>query len=60
LLDIGADRGGRNELGGVTWCDWRNFKPIAGMPQIVGHTCDKKVRWAGFEPRGDSEFNFGH
>ena len=60
LLDIGTDRGGWNEVGGVTWCDWRNFKPIAGVPQIVGHTPDKKVRWAGFERQGDSEFNFGH
>lgn len=60
LLDIGTDRGGWNEVGGVTWCDWRNFKPIAGLPQIVGHTPDKKVRWAGFERQEDSEFNFGH
>jgi hypothetical protein len=60
LLEIGTDRGGWNEVGGLTWCDWRNFKPIAGVPQIVGHTPDKKVRLAGFERLGDSEFNFGH
>jgi hypothetical protein len=60
LLEIGADRGGRNEVGGVTWCDWRNFKPIAGMPQILGHTPHNKVRWAGFERQVDSELNFGH
>ncbi len=42
----------------MTWCD--RFKPIAGVPQIVGHTYHKNVQWAGFERLGDSEFNFGH
>ncbi len=38
LLNIGEDRGGWNEVGGVTWCDWDQFKAIAGLPQVVGHT----------------------
>jgi hypothetical protein len=58
LLSIGADRGGWNEIGGVTWCDWRNFKPIAGVPQIIGHTYDKKVRYASFERHSCAGFNF--
>ena len=60
LIDIGTDRGGWNEVGGVTWCDWRNFKPIAGLPQILGHTYAKRVRWAGFERCGHSDFKFDH
>lgn len=58
LLGIGVDRGGDNEIGGVTWCDWRYFAPIPGVPQIVGHTPDQQVRWAGFERRGAGEYNF--
>lgn len=60
LLGIGTDRGGDNEIGGVTWCDWRYFGPIAGIPQIVGHTPDQQVRWAGFERRASGEYNLEH
>lgn len=45
LVAAGWRRGGhRNEIGGVTWLDWRDFKPVAGINQIVGHTHGHLVR----------------
>lgn len=60
LLDVGEDRGGSNQVGGVTWCDWRSFKPVPGLPQVVGHTVATLVRWTGFERRDDGTFNYDH
>jgi hypothetical protein len=34
-----------DEIGGVTWGDWRDFKPVAGIVQICGHTADNVPRW---------------
>jgi len=35
----GHARGGLEKIGGVTWLDWeREFEPIAGLNQVVGHT----------------------
>lgn len=45
LVAPGWRRGGhRDEIGGVTWLDWRDFKPVAGINQIVGHTHGNLVR----------------
>lgn len=41
LFAAGRDRGGPNTVGGITWCDWKRFEPIAGIHQIVGHTPSK-------------------
>jgi hypothetical protein len=39
LYDIGYARGGRDKVGGPFWCDYyMEFKPIAGVKQIFGHT----------------------
>lgn len=39
LLGIGPGRGGGDSVGGVTWLDWsREFLPVGGLHQIVGHT----------------------
>lgn len=39
IWDAGRARGGRMQLrGGLVWCDWHEFKPIAGIHQILGHT----------------------
>lgn len=39
LVRAGRGRGGRQMYGGVTWLDWRReFRPIPGINQIVGHT----------------------
>lgn len=36
---IGHSRGGCNRVGGLTWCDFeREFYPVKGLNQIVGHT----------------------
>jgi hypothetical protein len=33
-----AARGGRDPCSGPLWMDWGDFRPIAGLNQIVGHT----------------------
>lgn len=39
LLGRGRARGGPDPVGGITWCDWRGeFRPTAGLHQVVGHT----------------------
>lgn len=38
LFGCGADRGGQQSCGGITWVDWRSFAPLKGVNQIVGHT----------------------
>ena len=44
LLEAGKDRGGRAEVGGFTWADFRTIKPRPSIPQIVGHTQGEQVR----------------
>lgn len=38
FLAAGTIRGGSEPYGGITWLDWSDFEPIAGIRQIVGHT----------------------
>lgn len=39
ILCAGRSRGGRENVGGITWLDWRNeFAPVSSISQIVGHT----------------------
>lgn len=38
-------RGGLDSYSGILWQDWREFTPINGVHQIVGHTKDKEVRY---------------
>jgi len=39
MLNAGLARGGWNQVGGITWCDFEmEFKPIIGIGQICGHT----------------------
>lgn len=44
ILDVGRSRGGGRPFGGITWGDWREFEPIEGINQIVGHTPNFYVR----------------
>lgn len=38
-LMAGRSRGGRQDVGGITWLDWDDeFTPIQGINQVVGHT----------------------
>lgn len=37
-VKAGMDRGGRELWGGLTWCDYKNFRPIKGIKQVFGHT----------------------
>lgn len=39
IFGAGRSRGGGHRVGGITWCDYdREFFPIKGLNQIVGHT----------------------
>ena len=39
VFNAGHSRGGMQRVGGITWCDFdREFYPIKGLNQIVGHT----------------------
>ena len=43
--------------GGITWCDWnKEFHPIRGIHQLVGHTPNYKLTWSVIE-EGVSRFN---
>lgn len=44
VTSAGFSRGGRQSIGGLTWCDWREFWPIKGLSQVFGHTVDIKPR----------------
>ena len=44
LYGVGAARGGRQNIGGITWQDFgAEFEPIDGLKQIVGHTSHPKI-----------------
>lgn len=48
FLQIGRRRGGRDEVGGLFWCDWfSEFDPLPDTPQVVGHS--------GYRPKGEHE-----
>lgn len=39
MIEPGMSRGGMQNFGGVTWCDWDvDFSPIPGFNQVCGHT----------------------
>lgn len=38
LYEVGKKRGGQNKIGGLTWCDMKEFEPIQDINQIFGHT----------------------
>jgi hypothetical protein len=40
----GYIRGGTKVCGGLRWCDWRDFVPVDGVNQIVGHTRGNEIR----------------
>lgn len=40
---VGPLRGGRG-IPGIIWCDWREFQPVPGLKQIVGHTRGNMIR----------------
>ena len=51
----GMARGGLEKIGGLTWLDWeREFEPIAGLNQVVGHTPTPAVI-LGRHLRGDGK-----
>jgi hypothetical protein len=42
---IGYARGGRNQCGGIFWCDFnREFDPIPDLIQVFGHTAGDGIR----------------
>ncbi len=45
ILQAGYSRGGGSPVGGIIWCDQREFRSIPGVNQIFGHTPLEKPRW---------------
>lgn len=47
VFNAGAARWGMQRVGGITWCDYtREFNPVKGINQIVGHTPQEYgVKW---------------
>jgi predicted phosphodiesterase len=46
FLSAGYCRSGSSRFGGLFWCDFdREFIPINGINQIVGHTPNMRPRW---------------
>lgn len=42
IFNAGKSRGGVVPVGGITWCDFlREFHPIQGLHQMVGHTAQQ-------------------
>jgi Calcineurin-like phosphoesterase len=61
IFCAGGSRGGRQPVGGITWCDFeREFSPIEGINQIMGHTPCRSgcAKWCFTGVDGSpSEFN---
>lgn len=56
LIQCGRGRGGIARVGGVIWLDWnREFVPIEGLNQIVGHTPGDDVRTKVLRDKSDDE-----
>lgn len=47
IFNAGRARWGNQQVGGITWCDFeREFYPLRGINQIVGHTPQAQgVKW---------------
>lgn len=57
FFQIGAARGGFSRAGGLYWCDWwKEFTPVPGVKQIVGHSA-YRPNWmsAGVVTKGEPE-----
>lgn len=53
IFGAGHGRGGKEPVGGVTWCDWdTEFAPTPGIHQIVGHSPSRHVRIATIDAAG--------
>lgn len=53
FVSAGQARGGFSKYGGINWLDWnREFTPIPGLNQIVGHTVDHTWR---IKPKSQKE-----
>lgn len=62
VFGAGRSRGGAMSVGGITWCDFeREFIPIRGLNQIVGHTPNRYIRWKNLPSNGKRVNNMvGH
>ena len=48
LYRVGYARGGHAPYGGIFWCDWnKEFIPIPGLKQVMGHTPVSSIDWKG-------------
>lgn len=57
IFAAGRSRGGTAPNGGLTWLDWaKEFQPLAGRKQIVGHSPAGRPRWRGSNLCLDTNF----
>lgn len=53
IFAAGHGRGGREPVGGMTWCDWdTEFAPTPRLHQLVGHSPYQHVRIVGIDAAG--------
>jgi len=45
ILRAGRSRGGTETVGGINWCDADEFRAIASINQVFGHTPQTEPRW---------------
>lgn len=58
VFNAGASRWGSQRVGGITWCDFqREFYPVKGINQIVGHTPNEQgnAQWCYLGPKMKTE-----
>jgi hypothetical protein len=57
-LNAGRARYGSERVGGITWCDFkREFRPIVGLNQIVGHTPQTQApKWSILDKSGKQSY----
>jgi len=55
IFNAGRGRGGSQQVGGITWCDFtREFLPVRGINQIMGHTPQMQgPRWCLLEENSE-------
>lgn len=59
-LHAGHSRGGMQRVGGITWCDFeREFYPIQGLNQILGHTPQRfgVANWCYWDGENQVQYN---
>jgi hypothetical protein len=53
IFNAGRARSGHQRVGGITWCDYeREFLPVQGINQLMGHTPQRDIHWINKDEKG--------